>query len=82
MVCAVQKNDAQAYALFRTKAVNVSVTALLRTGKDKSKGLLKTHPPGMYALVEFVRILEGVFLIFLTSVLTSAVAITHARTHA
>jgi hypothetical protein len=60
MVCAVQKNDKLAYAQFKVKAVNMSVTALIRSA-DKT-GIINTYRPGVYALVEFVSLLEGVRL--------------------
>ena len=70
MVCAVQKNDGLAYALFRVKAVNTSLVPLIKA--RKGKGVLKTYPPGQFALVEFLQILPGVPPA-LTSACTSAI---------
>ena len=70
MVCAVQKNDGLAYAQFRVKAINISVVALIK--KRLGKGVLKTYPPGQFALVEFLQILPGVPSA-LTSALTSSI---------
>ena len=72
MVCAVQKNDGQAYAQFRVKAINISLVALIKAGKGK--GVLKSYPPGQFALVEFLTILPGVPSA-LTSALTSAIQV-------
>ena len=79
-VCAVQKNDDLGYAMFKVHEIDCQVTALLRGPHET--GVLKSYPPGMYALVEYCRLMPGVCLISLTSALTSAFVITHTRARA
>jgi hypothetical protein len=44
--------------------VECSVTALLRGAHDT--GVLKSYPPGMYALVEYCKLMPGVSHFFNT----------------
>jgi hypothetical protein len=54
-VCLMAQGDPKAYAMFKVQTVNMDVYAL-----HKSPCGLKHYGPGVYALVQFCHLLEGV----------------------
>jgi hypothetical protein len=60
-VAAMFKNDKNGYAMFQVKAVDVSVTALIRV--KGGKGKLKSYPRGMFNLVQYCRAMTQVCML-------------------